>query len=34
MDTETYTHIHFAFATIGRDYKVVMADSVKEQFDK
>ena len=34
MDTETYTHIHFAFATIGKDYSIAMTDGVKKQFDK
>jgi GH18 family chitinase len=34
MDTDTYTHIHFAFATISTDYKVKMTDGVKKQFDK
>jgi chitinase len=34
MDTKTYTHIHFAFATVSKDYKVAMTDGVKAQFDK
>ena len=34
FDLKTYTHIHFAFATITRDFKVNLTGSVKEQFDK
>jgi chitinase len=34
MDLNTYTHIHFAFATISKDYKVAMSDGVKDQFEK
>ncbi|KAL5425231.1 hypothetical protein PMIN04_002728 [Paraphaeosphaeria minitans] len=34
MDLNTYTHIHFAFATISTDFKVNMTKGVKEQFDK
>lgn len=34
FDLETFTHIHFAFATISADFKVTMPEGVKEQFDK
>jgi hypothetical protein len=30
MDFKKYTHIHFAFATISKDYTVSMTDGVKE----
>jgi GH18 family chitinase len=33
-DNKTYTHIHFAFATISKDYRIAMTDGVKEQLDK
>lgn len=34
LDSNHYSHIHFAFATISSDFKVSMATNVKEQFDK
>lgn len=34
MDLDTYSHIHFAFATISSDFTVKMAEGVKDQFDK
>lgn len=33
FDTETYTHVHFAFGSITNDYQVSVAD-VQDQFDK
>ncbi|KAK0651160.1 hypothetical protein B0T16DRAFT_453662 [Cercophora newfieldiana] len=34
FDTKTFTHIHFAFATISNDYQVLLPGKTKEQFDK
>ncbi|KAI0545346.1 hypothetical protein F4679DRAFT_561711 [Xylaria curta] len=34
FDVGTFTHIHFAFATITSDFKVSLSGVVKEQFDK
>ena len=34
FDLETFTHIHFAFATISTDFKVSLPEAVKNQFDK
>jgi len=34
FDTKTFTHIHFAFATISNDYQVLLPGKTKEQFEK